>query len=284
MPFKDGDQDSYEDLMKMEDKEIRFWDRVDKVPNNMEVEEWEAIRADYFERMRIAREEGIAFEKTQLEDIFKHLEVKELNDIRTNGDLPKDILNICVIAIDGSGMLISRKWDVYLCHANDMFKYEKDAIQRDKYYQMTNNVSDDRYEQWLDYMAECQIMTGKTYDMFAAVDEGGLSEYETEVVTQSIDGVAKKLIEKAKTIVIEEEVVVKKKRVYSEGEEDEDEIEEDEDGNIIRNEEELQLDDEYDDTYAEVPEEYIKELASVNGMDKEVELQQKEEPEDEWGF
>jgi hypothetical protein len=27
--MKAGDQDSYEDLMRMEDKEIKFWDKVD---------------------------------------------------------------------------------------------------------------------------------------------------------------------------------------------------------------------------------------------------------------
>jgi hypothetical protein len=181
-------------------------------------------------------------------------------------------------------MLISRKWNVPLYHINDVFKYEKNAIERDKYYQMTNNMSDDRYEQWLDYMAECTIMTGQTYDMFAVADEGGLSEYETEVVIQSIDGIIEKVINKAKTIVIEEPVEVKKKRTYSEGEEDDDDIEEDENGNIVRNDENLNLDDEYDDTFGEMPDDYVSELASVNGMDKEAELQEKEEPEDEWGF
>jgi DNA polymerase elongation subunit (family B) len=289
IPFKESDQDTYADLMRMEDKEIKFWDKVNKVPNNMEVEEWEEIRADYHERMRIARLEGIQHEKDVLNDIFKHLEIKELNLIKTTGDLQKDIFVICAISNEGDGMLISRKWDAPLYHVSDIFKYEKEAIERDKYYQMIKTTSDDRYEQWLDYLAECTMMTGQTYNMFAEIDEGGLSEHETEVVIESIDIITEKVMKKAETIVIEEEIVVKKKRTYSEGDEDEDELEEDENGNVVRNDEELQLDDEYDDTFGEMPDDYISELASVNGMDKEPELQQKvetkkEEPEDEWGF
>ena len=283
IPFKESDQDTYADLMRMEDKEIKFWDKVNKIPNNMEVEEWEEIRADYHERMRIARLDGIQHEKDSLDDIFKHLEIKELNAIKTTGDLQQDVFIICSVSNDGDGMLISRKWNEPLYHVNDIFKYEKNAIERDKYYQMTNNMSDDRYEQWLDYMAECSVMTGKTYDMFATIEEG-LTEYETEVVIEAIDIITEKVIKKAESIVIEKAVEIKKKRTYSESEEEDDDIEEDENGNIVRNDENLNLDDEYDDTFGEMPDDYVSELPSVNVVHKEPELQQKEEPKDEWGF
>jgi DNA polymerase elongation subunit (family B) len=290
IPFKETDQDSYEDLMRMEDKEIKFWDKVNKIPNNMELVEWEEIRADYHERIHIAKLEGIKHEKDTLDDIFKHLEIKELNLIKTTGDLQKDIFIICDVSENGDGTLISRKWGEPLCHILDIFKYEKNAIDRDKYYQMIgNNNSDDRYEQWLDYVVECNIMTGQTYDMFVSVDEGGLSEYETEVVYQPIDGVIEKVVKKAEKIVIEEKVVVKKKRVYSEGDEDEDELEEDENGNVVRNDEELRLDDEYDDTFGEIPDDYEPMSPEETSGYWKAEVQpivetKKEEPEDEWGF
>ena len=65
------------------------------------------------------------------------------------------------------------------------------------------------------------------------------------------------------------------------------------------------MDDEFDDTFIEMPDEYViddvqsyvnsDELGSVNGIDKEAELQQteqpkplvevkEEEPHDDWGF
>ncbi len=277
MPFKDGDQDSYEDLMRMEDKEIKFWDKVNKVPNNMEEEEWESIRADYHERMRIARIEGIKFEKEQLDDIFKHLEVDELNQMRSTGDLIKDISNLCHLGyVSDELMLVSNKWEEPLYHVIEMYKYEKNAISRNKYYNLTGNQNDDnRYEQWLDYVAECEIMTGRTdgyYDEKTPCDLDPTKQ----------DEIIKVLVENPKNFIIDEPKVIKPKRKYSE--EDEDELEEDEDGNIIRNDEELLLDDEFDDTFGELPEELIDEVAIVNGMDKEPELQKKEEQEDEWGF
>ena len=36
--------------MIMEDKEIRFWDSVNKIPNNIEETEWEEVRQDWKER------------------------------------------------------------------------------------------------------------------------------------------------------------------------------------------------------------------------------------------
>ncbi len=62
-PFKPEDQDTYEALMIMEDKEIRFWDSVNKVPNNIEETEWEEIRQDWKERSseKILSDDSIAY-------------------------------------------------------------------------------------------------------------------------------------------------------------------------------------------------------------------------------
>jgi DNA polymerase elongation subunit (family B) len=287
MPFKDSDQDSYEDLMRMEDKEIKFWDKVNKVPNNMEVEEWEEIRADYHERMRIAKEEGIQHEKELLDKMFKHLELSALIGIRKNGDLGLEILNIVGIDDEGSGMLISRKWGEPLYHITDVFKYQKEATERDKYYNITGNENDDnRYEQWLDYIAECEVMTGKTHTY--SDYEQAPCDFDPVIHEEEIKTIIQTVSKKLESIVAVNTEVIKPKIKYSENEEDEDDdLEEDENGNIIRNDEDLQLDDEYDDTFGEMPEEYLDMLASVNGMDKEPELQvetKQEEPEDEWGF
>jgi DNA polymerase elongation subunit (family B) len=295
MPFKEADQDSYQDLMRMEDKEIKFWDKVDKLPNNMEETEWEKLRVDYHERMRIAKIEGLIREKETIEDIIKHL---ELNDLKKamQGVLPVDILVFCDISDDDSFSLISRKWHEPLCYFNDIFKYEKQAVERDNYYKIVGKENEDnRYEEWLDYLAECKVMTGETISY----------EFETIVDTKNMSFVLDKVKENSSNVVVEQIVEVKKKRVMSEGDDEDDEIEEDEDGNLVRNDEDLKLDDEFDDTYGEVPEGYVvddtpyyvdaDELASVNGMDEEAELQQpeppkpvvefkKEEPEDDWGF
>lgn len=170
-PYEDGDQDSYEDLMTMEDKEIRFWVSVNKLPNFMEQEEWDVIVKDYHERMAKEREDGIKEEKSKLDAIFQTLEVKDLTDIEIYGYLPKIIENIVLVVEDENGVhqLKSKKWDVILCDFNDMWKYEDMAKERQQYYLTTGNSNDkDRFEQWLDFQAEKEFMgiSGKTTDGF----------------------------------------------------------------------------------------------------------------------
>lgn len=281
-PFKPVDQDSYDELMVMEDKEIRFWERVNKVPNNMEVDVWEEIKVDYYERMRIAKENGILEEKEKLDSIFKRLEVKDFNVIRKKGELPIEIYILCDIGENRT--LVSRKWEESLCQIRDVFKYERESIERDKFYQLKKySESDDRYDLWLDYLEECRIMSGETITI--ATEEVEIDDFE----------LLGKLKEKADSIVIVPPVVEKKKRVYSE-EEEEEEIEEDEEGNIIRRDEELLLDDEFDDTFSEVPEGYVitvtetEESISVDETEVETEVEEpvientEEEQPDDWGF
>ena len=268
---KPGDQDSYEDLMRMEDKEIKFWMRVNKLPNNMTQEEWDSIQADYVERIRIAKEEGIQLEKDSLDDIFKHLELQDLKDVVTKSILPVDVFVIADVDADDDGVyLVSRKWGEKLCSYDDIFKYKLEAIERDKYYQLTNNTNtDNRYELYLEYLTELHFMSGETTT----------NSYEDIELLETVDIAYDKLKEAAENVVITN-TVVKKKKVLSEGEEDEeDEFEEDEDGNLTRTDEILQLDDEFDDTFGDMPEGYVvNEIDSINEIDEET------EELDEWGF
>ena len=250
MPRKEADQDSYEELMKMEDKEIKFWDRVNKVPNNMEVDEWNALRADYHERMIRMREEGIVNEKEELDKIFKRLEVSDYSNLINKGVLPTIVFIIVDVQSDDSGVIfVSRKWNETLCRFDDVFKYEKEAIQRDLFYKEEGiEDKEDRYDKWLEKLMHDNVMVNnidinqdETY-----VDKDAKTE---ELITL--------LQEQANNVPVTNEVE-KKKRVFSEGGEDDDdgELEEDEDGNLIREEEKLILDDEVDDTYGEKPEDY----------------------------
>ena len=268
MPFKDGDQDSYQELMTMEDKEIKFWDKVNKSPNYMEQETWEAIRADYHIRMAKAKADGIQNEKDSLDSIFKHLEIKDLNAV-VKGTLPIDVFIIADIATDMSGNLISRKWNEVLCHIEDIFKYEKEAMKRDKYYQLKGSQNDDnRYEAWMDYLAEQAVLTGDTITLDDLNVDILIEKPKSEIVVKLIKEIA------SQTELPKEE---KKKKVYSENNEDDDEfeMEEDENGNLTRSEEKINLDDEFDDTFGEKPDDYVFE-------------EKKEEPkieeEDEWPF
>ena len=263
-PFKEADQDSYKDLMIMEDKEIRFWEKVNKLPNNMEQEEWDTLRADYHERMRIAKEQGLKDEKERLEHAFKHLEADDYEKLLKEGLIPIDVLVICNID-EETEMFCSRKWDEPLRPVKDIMTYRKQAIERDLFYKEKSlENDDDRYELWLDYLAEHKHLSGDTIS------------YDVETTAADIKDIAEKFNEKAKEVLVEVKEV-KKKRVYSENEEDDDELEEDEDGNIIRTDEDLLLDDEYDDTYGEMPDGYVI-SEPIKLIDEET------EPEEDWGF
>ena len=247
LPFNPTDQDSYEDLMRMDDKEIRFWTSVDKIPNNLIDEtKWPEIVADYNERMRIAKEEGLKREKESIENIIKHFEISDLNSVIEVG-LPIPILMLCVIG-DGD-FLYSRKWDEPLVHIDDIFKYETEALERDRQYKLLGiENSDDKYEQYLDYLMERKVMTGETSD----------SNYESngDETPLVIDKNVESIKEKSSKIVLTKEEPKKKKKA-SDGDDDDDvEEEEDEDGNIVRSDDKIQLDDEFDDTFGEVPDGY----------------------------
>lgn len=269
VPFKDGDQDSYEDLMRMEDKEIKFWDKVNMLPNNMDQDEWDGIRVDYHERLRIARLEGIQREKDALEDIFKHLEVGDL-DRAMEGDLPIDIFVISDIADDDSGALVSRKWDEPLAYFNDIFKYEADAIKRNEFY-LANNIrldDVDRFEKWLDHNAESIVMTGESLT----------ADVEYDLFGEPIVKEVKKAKKPTKKPAVKKVEKVEEVKIVSEGDaEDADDsvltFVVDEYGNLVRTDDLIQRDDEFDDTFGDMPDGYVvNEVIPV-------------EPEkDEWGF
>jgi hypothetical protein len=148
--------------MTMEDKEIRFWTSVNKLPNFMEQEEWDEIVLDYNRRMDEARRQGIQDEKDRLDAIFQTLEVKDLRDISIYGVLPTLIDVIADLHSEGGmNFLRSRKWDENLCPFDDMWKYESVAQERQQYYNTVGNgADDDRYEQWLDYKASEEFLHG----------------------------------------------------------------------------------------------------------------------------
>jgi len=250
MPLKDGDQDSYEnDLMRMEDKEIRFWTSVGMIPNDLEDEsKWPYIVADYNERMRILKEEGIKHEKEKLDDIFKHLEINDLKVISETKKLPLEVVNIAK-TFNADLMLVSNKWGEPLYPVKDVFKYEKEAIERNNYYILNGYEKlEDRYQKYLEYLLELKFMTGNTINTV---------NIETNEVIK-IEHDVEKIIEvtnKEISNIIPKTEAKKKKNKSSEDEVDdntENEIEE--------------FDDEIDDTIPEPPEDYISKLNSTNDI------------------
>ena len=205
MPNNPEDQDTYEDLMIMEDKEIKFWVKVNKVPNNMTEEEFDLIKADYLERKRIERENAIEHEKQLLQDIFRQIEFEHFVRIKEGQDIPLEIFTFADLDMK-NGNIFSIKWEETIGHFSDMMKYEKEIKERYDWYQLNNNNSDDRYQQWLDYRTETEI-------------ESVNIEFENETI--DISESIKKVAEKIKNQEIKIPVVIETK--VSKNEDDEEE-------------------------------------------------------------
>ena len=155
--FKEGDQNSLSELMDMEDKEIEFWIRVGKTPNNLSDlnMSWEEIQKDYHKRMKIKRIEGIKYERERLIYISKRLELTEIDEMRKTNELPKPLRNIgeFVVHEDKNGQpnifIRSKEWGVDLGSVLTILKFKPWAEERQIWYQTKKNKKDKTFEAWL---------------------------------------------------------------------------------------------------------------------------------------
>lgn len=96
-PNKPGDQDTYEQLMTMEDKEFKFWTKYNLVPPFFEecgMGKWEDAVADYYDRMEKERQAGIEALKEEYQKLIDALTIDEIDKFLDEGELPSSILKI----------------------------------------------------------------------------------------------------------------------------------------------------------------------------------------------
>lgn len=150
-PFEESDQDSYEALMTMEDKEIRFWDSVNKLPNNMEEEEWEKVRVDYHERLAKMKADSIVKEKETFDIICKNLKQNDFQGMSETGMLVKELQDLFSID-EETGYIVSNKWEVIISTIDKLFDYLEVVKEREVF---MNAVEGDfsyteKFNMWLD--------------------------------------------------------------------------------------------------------------------------------------
>ena len=115
-PFNETDQDTYEQLMTMEDKEIKFWLSVDKVPTYIEYIDsmsWEQIKQDYFTRQEQTKQDGVKEEIDTYNKIIESLKQSDIEELIEDGILPEKLLPL----IDENfqtGVFMSKKWGIQL--------------------------------------------------------------------------------------------------------------------------------------------------------------------------
>lgn len=167
-PLEPGDQDDYEqDLMRMEDREIKFWMSVNKLPNFIEEEKWLEISEDYIQRMIIAREEGIKAEKKEVTELLKRLETSDYKRMKNYNKLPIKLDSLVYVTPE---FIMSKKWEEPLFPSVTLFDYEDDANERALWYSSIENGADNTYDMWLDYKLEVEGMSGDTITYLPSSD------------------------------------------------------------------------------------------------------------------
>ena len=124
-PNKPSDQDTYEALMTMEDKEIRFWMAHPEfeIPFLSECGmEWETIKNDYLERMERERELGIDNTRKTYQEVLKGLKMADIDLLEEEGKFPTKLEKI--ITIDPvTGNFVAKEYpDIVIGTVNDMIE------------------------------------------------------------------------------------------------------------------------------------------------------------------
>ena len=122
-PNKVGDQDTFEALMTMEDKEIRFWAAHPEfeIPFLEECDmNWDDIYKEYTDRLQREKELGIDNVRKVYEEVLNGLTNADIDAIEEDGTLPSKLEKI--IDIDPvTGFFVSKEYpDIVIGNVNDM--------------------------------------------------------------------------------------------------------------------------------------------------------------------
>lgn len=122
-PNKPSDQDTYEALMTMEDKEIKFWESHPEfdIPFLEECGmNWEEIHNEYTERIQREKDLGIDNVRKIYDDVLNTLTASDIEAMEENGTLPTKLEKI--ITIDPvTGFFVSKEYpDIIIGNINDM--------------------------------------------------------------------------------------------------------------------------------------------------------------------
>lgn len=117
-PYSSTDQDTYQQLMTMDDKEISFWKRMNKRPL-FEKEcgmNWDEIVKDYDKRMEEKQKEGVRDEVAIYQKFIDSLTEEDVENFES---LPKEI-NSLIYDKNGDGVFYSKKYDIEVGKVTDI--------------------------------------------------------------------------------------------------------------------------------------------------------------------
>lgn len=205
-PDEAADQDDYQrDLMDFEDKELKFWVKVNKIPNNLEdigisMERWGEIVSDYLDRVAKMKAKEVENEKNKVDDLIRRLDIEALDQINelldSDFDAAQNLLTeyfkIAYISVvdDGEIVFMSNMYDEIIGKLDDLEKYREDAINRSDFYEnLTDEEMDKPYEAWLKYVETQKallIMTGDTENEITEDQIEACGGYITPIEVQTL--------------------------------------------------------------------------------------------------
>lgn len=120
-PYEITDQDTYEQLMTIEDKEIAFWLSIDKEPPYTKEcgIDWDKIKQDYIDRQNELEKDGIKEEKLIYDDIIRKITSEDVNKLLEDGTLPPKLLSFIDENVD-NGNFISKKYKIKIGNIFDI--------------------------------------------------------------------------------------------------------------------------------------------------------------------
>lgn len=130
-PNKLSDQDTYEQLMTMEDKEIKFWEKNNLTPpfiNECDMGNWEDILKDYHERMRIEAENGVAEEKEIYRELINSLTDTDIRNFLDEGELPNTLLRIVDVDANSTNFISKKYKGVVIGNISDIVELSEKEL------------------------------------------------------------------------------------------------------------------------------------------------------------
>nr|DAS58168.1 MAG TPA: hypothetical protein [Caudoviricetes sp.] len=115
-PFKETDEDTYEQLMTMEDKEIAFWLSINKKPTYIDFIDgldWDDISSEYTQRMEHYKNEEIKQEIEVYNKIIDDIKQSDIDELLENGTLPNKLLKLIKEDYE-TGTFYSKKFNLKL--------------------------------------------------------------------------------------------------------------------------------------------------------------------------
>jgi hypothetical protein len=133
-PNKESDQDTYEQLMTMEDKEIAFWLKHPewKVPFLEECGmNWEEIVTDYEARKKREKELGIELIRERFNKALENMTSSEFEDFE-DGELPSSLTDIIMVD-PKTGHFVAKDYnDIVIGTIYDIFDAREEYLNREE--------------------------------------------------------------------------------------------------------------------------------------------------------